>query len=265
MSLLTRIEKGALLKLFNRGGYVLDFSTSDFDAFTMESVGVALCDKYQMSKGRSLNAFIGEAKDEDATKLLIDLFKYYEFTYQKEIEGDNEYVSIYKRCKPIIERVHQQITPAKISVESLKRKFSNDYISSQITLMVDMQKENPTEAIGKAKELIESCCETILENNHIVPDKKWNVGKLVDETVKLLKVTPNDIPDDIPEATAMKAILGNLKAIAINVATLRNAYGSGHGKSASYKGLEERHAKLAVGSSVTLVNFLWDSYERQNS
>lgn len=54
-----------------------------------------------------------------------------------------------------------------------------------------------------------------------------------------------------------------MKNIAQNIATIRNAYGSGHGRSASYKGLEERHAKLAVGSSLTLVNFLWDSYERR--
>jgi hypothetical protein len=33
-------------------------------------------------------------------------------------------------------------------------------------------------------------------------------------------------------------------------------------KSGSYKGLEPRHASLAIGSSTTLVRFLWDSYER---
>lgn len=150
-----------------------------------------------------------------------------------------------------------------IPVESLKEKFSSDYISSQIDIMVRMQSENPTEAIGKAKELVESCCKTILEDNNISIDRKWDMVRLTDETLKLLKVTPKDIPDTTPEATAIKAILGNLKAIAFNMATLRNTYGSGHGKSASYKGLEERHAKLAVGSSITLVHFLWDSYERR--
>lgn len=29
---MTNMEKGAFLKLFNRGGYVLDFTTPDFDA-----------------------------------------------------------------------------------------------------------------------------------------------------------------------------------------------------------------------------------------
>lgn len=36
---LSNQEKGTLLKLLNRSGYVLNFSTSDFDAFTMDSVG----------------------------------------------------------------------------------------------------------------------------------------------------------------------------------------------------------------------------------
>ena len=32
--MLNGIEKGAFHKLFNRGGYVLDFSTNEFDVFT---------------------------------------------------------------------------------------------------------------------------------------------------------------------------------------------------------------------------------------
>jgi hypothetical protein len=70
---------------------------------------------------------------------------------------------------------------------------------------------------------------------------------------------------DVKGAKSIKAILGNLKAIAQGVAELRNLYGSGHGKSSSYKGLESRHASLAIGSSTTLVRFLWDSYERHHN
>lgn len=60
MAVLSKIEIGAFLKLFNRGGYVLDFSTNDFDVFTLDSVGVAVCDKYEMSKGKSLTAYIND-------------------------------------------------------------------------------------------------------------------------------------------------------------------------------------------------------------
>lgn len=264
MALLTNVEKSALVRLFNRGGYVLDFSTYDFNAFTFNSIGVALCQKYGVSKGASLNMYISEACDENVAKLLVDLFDYYELTYSAEIEGVNEYASMYKRCKPIAERVKAALTQATIPVDRLKDRFSSEYISAQLDLMLKMQEENPTEAIGKSKELIESCCRTILDEASVEIEKDWNVVRLVDETVKLLKITPRDIADTVPEAIAIKAILGNLKNIASNIATLRNAYGSGHGKIASYKGLETRHAKLAVGSSITLVNFLWDSYDRSS-
>ena len=54
--LLNGIEKGYFMKLFNRGGYVLDFSTNEFDTFTLESIGESLCQKYNLSKGKSLLA-----------------------------------------------------------------------------------------------------------------------------------------------------------------------------------------------------------------
>jgi hypothetical protein len=62
----------------------------------------------------------------------------------------------------------------------------------------------------------------------------------------------------------MKALLGNLLQVASRMAELRNPYGSGHGKSASFKGLEPRHAKLAVGASITLVTFFWETYEKRS-
>lgn len=70
METLSKIEVGTFLKLFNRGGYVLDFSTNDFDVFTLGSIGVALCEKYKMSKGKSLTAYLNEASDGDVITLL---------------------------------------------------------------------------------------------------------------------------------------------------------------------------------------------------
>ena len=131
--------------------------------------------------------------------------------------------------------------------------------------MLRLQKDNPTDAIGKAKELIESCCKTILEQFGVAVDTTADMSKLVSQTTKILKITPEDISEELAAARSMKALLGNLRAIASSLAELRNAYGSGHGKSVSFRGLQERHAKLAVGSSVTLVQFLWDSFERMQS
>ncbi|AEG60354.1 abortive infection family protein [Desulforamulus ruminis] len=263
MPKLSQIEKGTFMKLFNRGGYVLNFSTNDFNLFTLESVGVPLCEVYKQSKGKSLMAYISEATEDDTIKLLKDLLDYYEVHYKYEIENDEEHTKLYGRCKDIMDRILYKKNPLASTAVELKEKFSSAYLSAQIDLMLKMQSENPTEAIGKAKELVESCCKTILDEKGVEWDKNWDVSQLTGETIKLLKLMPKDIPDTTPVATEMKAILGNLRTIATNLAALRNPYGSGHGKSASYKGLEERHAKLAVGSSITLVSFLWDTHERK--
>lgn len=258
-----RIIKSAeiysLIGLFNRGGYVLDFNTIGFDDFTRDVVGFRLTDYYGLSKGKSLAAFVEEGNENDIIKLIVALFDYYvsNSAYDNEKKGVE-----YQKYQKIIERVRLGIVAINEFAKELEQHFSSEYMSSQISIMMQMTKENSTEAIGKAKELIESCCKTILEERNISCSKDDSVGQLTKKVMKLLKVTPQNIDDKLPAADAMKMILGNLSAIAEGMATLRNNYGSGHGKSASYKGLEERHAKLAVGSSITLVEFLWCTYER---
>lgn len=259
---ITDIEIGTIVNFLNDGGYVLDFSTADFDAFTYKSIGIPLCRKYGLSKGKSLIAYTQEAEKKDVIKLLDDLIRYYELSPQKEHDeeyNENRFIT-YKKCREILDRVRSNI-PNTATIENLKEEFNSDYINSQLDLMMKMENENPTEAIGKAKELIESCCKTILEKEKINIDKKWDIIRLVDETFKYFNIMPRDIPDDKKGANTIKAILGNLKAIAQGIAELRNPYGSGHGKSGTYIGLQPRHASLAIGSSMTLTRFLWDSYE----
>ena len=274
MEKFSKIEIGTFLRLFNRGGYVLDFSTNDFDNFTMDSVGVALCCKYNMSKGKSLTAYIDQASADDAAKLLKDLLTYYEENYEWEYtenadkdtygyyrQYNAEYARLYKKCRVYMDRVLNIATPLAPNAAELQEKFSSEYLSKQIDLMLKMQVENPTDAIGKAKELIESCCKTILDNKNVSWDKNWDMSKLTGETLNLLNLTPKAIPDTDPVSENIKAVLGNLRGITTKLAEIRNPYGSGHGKSASFTGLEIRHAKLAVGCSITFVTFLWDTYE----
>lgn len=274
MGKLSKIEVGTFLSLFNRGGYVLNFTTNDFDVFTMGSVGVALCSQYNMSKGKSLAAYVNEADDEDVVKLLKGLLEYYEENYENEYKedfGDEDifgytkynatYAALYKKCRTYMDRVLNISTPLALNATELQEKFTSEYLSKQIELMLKMQTENPTDAIGKAKELIESCCKTILDEMNIVWDKNWDMGRLTGETLKQLNLTPQSIVSSDPVDENIKAVLGNLRGITSKLAEIRNAYGSGHGKSATFTGLEVRHAKLAVGCSITFVTFLWDTYE----
>jgi hypothetical protein len=136
-------------------------------------------------------------------------------------------------------------------------------MSRQIELMVSMQLTNPTNAIGLSKELIESCCKTILDELNIEWGKNDDVPQLANKTLNALNLLPVNVQETDQGAEAIRAVLGNLRAIPTKLAEIRNPFGSGHGKSASFQGLETRHAKLAVGSSITFVDFIWSTYENQ--
>ena len=127
----------------------------------------------------------------------------------------------------------------------------------------DAVESDPPLAIGAAKELIESVCRTILDELQQPIAKNADLGELVKETTKCLKLAPSDIPEAAKGAELVKKTLHNLAAIVGNVAELRNLYGTGHGKNGKAKGLEPRHARLVAGSASTLATFLWDNFERR--
>lgn len=278
MSGITKMEEGTFLMLFNRSGYVLNFLTNDFDIFTTNSIGEALCEKFGLSKGKSLTAYLNNASDENRFKLISDLFYYYkenmEYEYNENYEDDiywvssvsrydERYARIYKKCKVIMDRLEGVPSVITKTADNLKNKFSSEYMSRQIELMVSMQLTNPTNAIGLSKELIESCCKTILDELNIEWGKNDDVPQLANKTLNALNLLPVNVQETDQGAEAIRAVLGNLRAITTKLAEIRNPFGSGHGKSASFQGLETRHAKLAVGSSITFVDFIWSTYENQ--
>lgn len=271
---ISKKDEGVFLKLFIRDGFVLNFTTNEFDIFTNNSIGVSVCAKYHMSKGKSLVQYLSTASDEDRTKLLADLFSYYErnmeYEYNKDYKDDSwggscgyndSFAAIYQQCKAIMDGVTGISAVVKATADELKNKFSSEYLSKQIDLMLSMQSTNPTEAIGKSKELIESCCKTILEDKGILLDKNDDVPALTHKVLDALSLLPSNVNSSDPCSRTIKSILGSLRTIPSKLAELRNSYGSGHGKSASFVELEERHAKLAVGCSIAFVDFVWSTYE----
>ena len=264
METLTATEQEAISKLFNYGGYVLDFSTDKFNAFTYKSIGIPLCVNYDLSKGKSLERFFSDASIIDAVQLLKDLLDYYTKLYQGPQKKDGWENDIpYKECLKIIKKHETENPFIENSMQTLIEKFNRVYINQLITDMIKTQKNNPTDSIGKAKELIESCCKAILGETYIPIDDKWNMHDLINNTIKALEISPKDIGEDIKSYKIIKPIIGSLRSIAFGIVELRNSYGSGHGKDPNFEELEERYARLAVGSVVTLVNFLLDSYELQ--
>lgn len=137
------------------------------------------------------------------------------------------------------------------------------YVAQQITRMDAAVINDPSLAIGTAKELVETCCKTILTDRGIVFSKNADIPELVKLTSKELELTPDDIPEKAKAGDTIKRLLSNLATITQGVAELRNHYGTGHGKAAGAKGLQPRHAKLAVGAASTLAVFLAETHNER--
>lgn len=153
----------------------------------------------------------------------------------------------------------------KTSIEKSKKEISNylsdEYVLKQINIMEGAIENSPELAIGTAKELIETICYTILTERQIETDKNWDLLQLLKQTTKQLNLTPEGIPDEAKASKTIKSILGSLTTVVQGIGELRNQYGSGHGKKASFKGLTARHAKLSVGAASTLAIFLLETHK----
>ncbi len=264
---LSYVDKVYIDKLFNQGGYVLDFATESFDNFTINCIRIPICEKYKLSKGKSLKAFFDDPMIKNGLKatLLEELLKYYE-AYRLKHNGNVEWESeSLEKCWSIVEKLKEtSMTEIARLSDKLVDVFNSEYIAAQVKQMHESVETHPTDSIGKSKELLESCCQTILNHKGAKFEINWTLQRLVKETCKELRLTPDDIPDKAKASDTIKKILQNLSGISHGMAELRNMYGTGHGKSASYKGLTPRHARLAIGSAITTVYFLWETFEIQD-
>lgn len=258
MSSLSATEISVLDMFFNDGGYVLDFSNATFSDFTEGSIGISIQDKYNLSKAQSLRAFIKEGDDHLVRQLLLDLFEHYETLIMLDrCEKKNE--GLYERCKEIVNRIGTN-KALRDQLDDLTQEFNTSYMNSQIDLIRGLIETHPMDAIGKAKELMESCFKTILTNQGVEVNKTLDLPQLSKSACTLLKLAPDEVTNGEATTQSVKKILGCLAGITTGVTEIRNLHGSGHGKIVNYKGLTPRHARLVVGSAVTSVQFVWETY-----
>lgn len=137
----------------------------------------------------------------------------------------------------------------------------SDYISQQITRMESSINKDTELAIGTAKDFVETICKTILEN--FGETAKANLHELVQQVLNKFSLVPDNIPKKAKGEEIIKKMHGNLVNLSLELAELRNIYGSGHGKPATVKLLEPRHARLAVNAAAAVATFLFETYQKQ--
>jgi len=116
------------------------------------------------------------------------------------------------------------------------------------------------QAIGSAKELVESTAKVVLRELGYEPDPKDDLPALVTRAQTLLGVHPAGHTTGPDGSDAVRRILGGAITVATGLAELRNrGYGTGHGPAGPRTGLGPRHARLAVGAARLWCDFVLDT------
>lgn len=248
-------------KLFIKDGYVLDFNNSSFKNFVLESVKEDIFDEkydgFGGSKGNRLRGFWKNANTDKAIKLSLDLLDYWDSITNEREESD---LKSYKICKSYFEKISNLgCELVKVSIDSKldSKILTHKFISEQVHKANKKIEEGDfSGAITNSRTLIEQVLKELsfrfeLEIN--------NSGDLQ----KLYKIVASRMNLKITEGSSenIKQILSGFLNIINGIAPLRNLASDAHARVFDPK---KHHAKLAVNSSLTICDFLLDSYEYQS-
>jgi len=262
MSSLSMADRQTLEKHFGMAsGYVLNFSDRTFGEFVSEAVDRDIhSEKYTAggtSKANKLRTFWKIESDHISGKLVLALLDH-EGTLN--LRADAEAKARAEKCRHIATRLLAG-SPSLNPLKEHAKVLNANHLAEQIRRLEASVESDPSLAIGTAKELIETCCKTILAERGKPVTGTPEVSTLTKETLKELKLVPEGIPEAARGADVIKRLLSNLGTIGNGIAELRGLYGTGHGKHRSATGLSARHAKLAVGAASTLAVFLFETHK----
>lgn len=141
--------------------------------------------------------------------------------------------------------------------EEIKVYLNSAYVKAKIQIMLDAINTNTDLALGTAKELVETCCKSILKEKGQTYDKNWDLGQLFKKTIKEISFRDLSAVDNPTQADkSIKQIIGGLNSVIQGITELRNAYGSGHGKEKDFIALPSSYAKFIVSVVSDIVLFL---------
>jgi hypothetical protein len=181
-------------------------------------------------------------------------------------EGWNlvEVESIAGRPRFVPERLQiaggRSVTRARTVADALDA----GWMKKEIERLENAIERDPALAIGTAKELVETCCKSILSKRGVEISRGADLPELTKLIAKELKLVPEGISDGARGSETIRLILRNLSALTQYLAELRSLYGSGHGRDGKHRGLEPRHARLAVGAAVSFIDFITETYHQRS-
>lgn len=112
MLVLENKEKIQIKKFINTNGYVFNFTTKMFDSFTFQSIGIKLCERYGLSKGKSFELFVDEMSTGVIIKLLTDLLDYYDLN-KDDFAPAYIKTELYATMRYLVDKYHYYLPRVK--------------------------------------------------------------------------------------------------------------------------------------------------------
>ena len=116
---------------------------------------------------------------------------------------------------------------------------------------------DPPQAVGSAKELLETTLKAVLGEGNYDPGD--DIPALLKKARSKLGLDPKDVDPTLVGAETIRRTLSNLGQVVVGVAEIRNVHGTGHGRVNSRE-LEVAHARLVVNAAITLATYLLDMW-----
>jgi hypothetical protein len=166
---------------------------------------------------------------------------------------------LYK-VRPVVEQIrsNDQRRPDLARLVDASQLTDPKVLHDHIIRIEKSIKDDPAQAIGSAKELVETAAKHVLKQCGDDPDAYDKFARLVKTAVARLDLASETIPDPQKGAQALAMLTSGLGQIAEATATLRNLYGTGHGRIRP-SGADARHARLVVGACSALAAFLLET------
>lgn len=189
------------------------------------------------------------------------------FNDQLRPEGWNlvEEEKIAGRPRFVAERIQVANGRSVSRARSVADALDAGWMQKEIERLENAVERDPALAIGTAKDLVETCSKSILSKRGVEVSRKADLPELTKLLAKELKLVPEGISDEAKGSETIRLILRNLSALTQYLAELRSLYGSGHERDGKHRGLEPRHARLAVGAAVAFIDFVTDTHHQRGS
>lgn len=123
---------------------------------------------------------------------------------------------------------------------------------------------DPAAAVGSCKELVETLCKLILDYSNVEYTRNDDLPRLYKKVAVLLAINAEAVEGNVKGSEASHLVLRALTTSVQGIAELRNQLGLGHGR-ATRSSLQPRHGRLALNSTVTITEFLLDTWHARIS